>query len=191
MRVGHEGCTRYGLCTVVNGRARDLLGERAFITAVQRASADLLIERGRPLAVARSFAPWLLRHPRWLVRGVPWAAAHLARGARDLLAARGRVHTLSFVTHDFMHACSLERDRIEACVFKVMTAEGPVSMCLHNARRDDFITRPVTLVDGHVFDPLHGRRGGSVAVALPDPKTHGRKRARGRTRQQLLERGNR
>jgi hypothetical protein len=90
------------------------------------------------------------------------------------------------MTHDFMHACTLERDRVDSCVFKVMTADGPLSMCIHNARRDDFITRPLTLRDGRIFDPLEGRRGSALELALPDPLLHGLKRARGRSRERLI-----
>jgi hypothetical protein len=39
----------------------------------------------------------------------------------------------------------------------VMTAEGPVSMCKHNASRDDYILQPVQISDGNeskTFYPL-------------------------------------
>ena len=70
---------------------------------------------------------------------------------RDLIAAR-RLSTLSFIIHNFMDACSLERERIEACVFKTATADGPISMCMHNAKRDDYILKPIAV------DTENGRR---------------------------------
>ena len=139
-----------------------------------------------PMWMPSSVQHWLLAHPRWLGRSSMWLARLLAAAARDLLAVRGRVHTLSLMTHDFMHACALDRDRIDSCVFKAMTADGPLSMCIHNARRDDFITRPLTLRDGRIFDPLEGRRGNAVEFVLPDPVLHGLKRARGRSRECLI-----
>jgi hypothetical protein len=69
------------------------------------------------------------------------------------------VNKLSFFIHDFMDACSLEAERIDACVFTTVTTRGPVSMCLHNAKRDAFILEdvPVTRGDGLGFwDPLTG-----------------------------------
>mgnify|MGYP001795364945 CR=1 FL=1 len=46
---------------------------------------------------------------------------------RDLVHSRGRVNKLSFFIHDFMHACELDPDRVEACSFMVATPEGPPS----------------------------------------------------------------
>ncbi len=44
-----------------------------------------------------------------------------------------------------MDAEQLQQERIDACSFMVMTAEGPVSMCLHNANRDDYILKPLDI----------------------------------------------
>jgi hypothetical protein len=84
----------------------------------------------------------------------------------DLLAARGRASKLTLFIHDFMDARRLERDRIAGCSFMVATAEGPISMCLHNARRDDFLLRPLALADGSWWDPATGVR----APAPPPPR---------------------
>ena len=94
-----------------------------------------------------------------------WAARKLWAMRADLLAGRGRVGKLSFFIHDFMGACALDRERIDACAFMAATADGPVSMCLHNAKRDSFILQPVklrTAAGEQVWDPLTGdgpRRG--------------------------------
>ena len=53
------------------------------------------------------------------------------------------MHKLSFFIQNFMDADSLDPARIQACSFMVMTANGPVSMCAHNARRDAFILQPL------------------------------------------------
>ena len=77
----------------------------------------------------------------------------------DLIAARGRVHKLSFFIHNFMDACSLEKQRVDACSFMVATQIGPISMCLHNAKRDEFILAPIrTGRSPHapLWDPLTG-----------------------------------
>ena len=78
---------------------------------------------------------------------------------RDLVAAHGRVNKLSFLVHNFMDACSLEKERLDACVFMAATKDGPVSMCLHNALRDNFILDPVPhqKPDGEWYwNPLSG-----------------------------------
>jgi hypothetical protein len=108
----------------------------------------------------------------------------------DLVKSRGRVRTLSFVIHNFMDAQALEEDRIHACVFKVMTGEGPMSMCLHNAKRDSFILRPVPLTKGPTavyWHPVTGALSkqdpGRVSV---DPNVHPFKRMKGQTRLHAL-----
>ena len=98
---------------------------------------------------------------------------------RDLLAARFRAHKLSFFIHDFMDAGCLDCDRVDACVFMVATGEGPISMCLHNARRDSFILQPIRTEAGW-WDPLSGRTGQDANPA--GPVEHGRKTLKGRLR---------
>ncbi len=38
-----------------------------------------------------------------------------------------------------MDASALDKERIHACSFMVMTGQGPVSMCAHNAKRDLYL----------------------------------------------------
>ena len=69
------------------------------------------------------------------------------------------MNKLSFLVHNFMDACSLEKQRLDACVFTAATKDGPISMCLHNALRDNFILDPVPLQkpDGEWYwNPLSG-----------------------------------
>ncbi len=48
-------------------------------------------------------------------------------------------------------------ERIRNCSFMVWTEDGPVSMCAHNARRDDYVARPVRVgASGASFDPRTG-----------------------------------
>jgi len=66
---------------------------------------------------------------------------------------------LSFVIHNFMDACRVERDRVDACTFMAMTQRGPLSMCLHNAKRDAFILAPIRLSGPHgdrFWNPISG-----------------------------------
>jgi 7,8-dihydro-6-hydroxymethylpterin dimethyltransferase len=73
--------------------------------------------------------------------------------------ARGKIYKLTFFIHNFMDACHLEHDRIKACIFMVASQDGPISMCLHNAKRDDYILKPIELngVGGkHLWQPLSG-----------------------------------
>jgi len=93
-------------------------------------------------------------------RVVRFLAPKIWKMRRDLVAARGRVHKLSFFVQNFMDSTALDPERIHACSFMVMTANGPISMCAHNARRDEFILKPleVETAEGRaVWNPLSGR----------------------------------
>ena len=82
-----------------------------------------------------------------------WALRFAWKAKRKLIAARGRVHKLTFFTHHFMDACALDRERIDACVFMAITQDGPLSMCAYNARRDNYLLRPLATADG-AWQPL-------------------------------------
>ena len=65
-----------------------------------------------------------------------------------------------------------------------MTANGPVAMCLHNARRDEHLLRPIRLAAGKVWDPLTGRVGSADqtveeqrVASIPLKRQKGRMRA--------------
>jgi len=160
--VGHARCNRYAAALVAGGRAHDLLDDQALVADVLDASTDLVDDRRRPGRAMRSYARWAATQP-WLWRpGFIWAARKLWAMRRDLVRGRGRVHTVSFLIHNFMDACALERERIEACIFMAMTAQGSVSMCLHNARRDSFILEPIEVETGGVnrhWEPFTGFAG--------------------------------
>ena len=99
---------------------------------------------------------------------------------RDLVAARGKVHKLSFFIHNFMDAQALDQDRVDACSFMVTTSSGPVSMCLHNAARDNYLMAPVRIAQVGWWDPLTG----SMRDTPPTPGSVRltRKTARGKAR---------
>ena len=189
--AGHPQCNRYGLCFAVNGHLHDALDDTGFVARMQAATVHLVFDRSNPRKVIKDFASWLSLHPRHWSAVLRWSAKQAWRMKDDLFAARGRVDTLSFLVHGFMDACALERERIEACVFKTMTRDGPVSMCLHNAKRDNFILQPIpvlTLAGRRFWQPLSGTLSPQpVAEQQPDPRQCGRKRAKGRTRKWLLE----
>ena len=160
--VGHSGCNRYTMTLVANGRLHDLFADDAAVADIFAATAGTQFDRRRPVravaALAGALARALARAPGAVIRLLSWAMRLAWAIRRDLLAARGRVHKLSFFIHDFMDADCLDCARIDACVFMVATGEGPISMCLHNAKRDAFILAPVQTPAGP-WDPVApGRR---------------------------------
>jgi hypothetical protein len=181
---GHARCNRYAMALVCNGRAYDFYDDRAFLTRVLQATADLGFDRQDRRKALATMVGWALRHPRFLAPGLSWLGGKIWRMRRDLLAARGRMTKISFFIHNFMGACELERERIEACAFMVATADGPLSMCLHNARRDEFVLKPIKAAgrDGSLYwNPATGRlqadsRPGELPL-LPSRRRKGRSKA--------------
>jgi hypothetical protein len=184
--VGHPACNRYAFALVVNGRVHDPFADRAFAAAALEATRSVAFDRTDPRASLRALGTWLVRHPPALARALWWGAGHAWRLRRELVAARGRVHKLSFFVHNFMDACRLERDRIDACSFMVATRDGPLSMCLHNAQRDEYLLRPIAL--GPAAAPVFWHPVTGAVSAAPPARIevhHTRKTARGRTRAAL------
>ena len=184
--AGHPRCNRYSLSFAVNGRLYDALDDGDFIARMQVATAHLALDRNYPRRTAAAFLRWLCRHPRYWGAILRWSARKAWRMRNDLLAARGRIRTLSFFVHGFMDAGALERERIDACAFKTMTRDGPVSMCMHNAKRDSFILQPIVMHTSEgrrYWQPLSGTLAREPAGAQPlDSRPADRKRAKGRAR---------
>lgn len=159
--VGHHACNRYAMTLIANGRVHDLFDDKAFMTRMLTATAHLQFDRTSRRGALGTLGGWIARNPGAALRGSSWAARKAWAMRADLFAARGRVNKLSFFIHDFMGACALDRERIDACAFTVATRDGPVSMCLHNARRDSYILQPVrlrTAAGEQAWDPLTGDR---------------------------------
>ena len=84
------------------------------------------------------------------------------------------VHKLTLFSHNFMDACHLDQQRIDACVFMAMTQHGPLSMCAFNAQRDRFLLQPLQTAKG-TWQPL--RPGHSGVQTFPVKWLKGRSRA--------------
>lgn len=188
--IGHPGCSRYGMCLEANGKLFDAFDDREFIGRMQSATAHIELRRNDAWGVTKQFLQWLIANPAFLIPVLRWAGGKAWEMRGNLIAARGRVKTISFLIHDFMDSGGLDRERIGACVFKVMTADGPMSMCLHNAKRDSFILRPVKLHGrgtGGYWQPRSGEITPTrepTALTLAEPE--GRTRLRGPARERLL-----
>jgi 7,8-dihydro-6-hydroxymethylpterin dimethyltransferase len=183
IQAGHSACNRYASTLVVNGRVYDVLADTGFVGRLLESMTGVRFDRHDRKRVVESIMRWMRDEPRRALECLPWAARTLWPMRRDLVAARGKVGKLSFFIHNFMDACSLERDRIEACSFMVATAEGPISMCVHNAKRDDFLLKPLPMQEGariRFWNPVTGRlqddKPDRVVVNLT------RKTARGRAK---------
>lgn len=181
--IGHSRCNRYAMTFVANGHAYDALDDVGLFQAVLDGTAHRNFDRRSKTSAARSFLIGLLARPRLWPGVIGWIARKAWQARRDLAASRGRVHKLSFFIHNFMDACSLEKQRIDSCSFMVATQSGPVSMCLHNAKRDTFVLAPVRMTGTNrdrFWDPLTGQvtRNGEPPSQPVKPSAKARNRAR-------------
>ena len=174
LAAGHHDCNRSAVLLVANGHAHDAFADAPFVQRFMRETAHLRIDRGTPWRAGKSLLAASLARPRLSVAALRWVAATAWRLRADLFAARGRVHKLTFFTHNFMDACQLDADRVDACVFMAMTQDGPLSMCAYNAQRDHYLLRPLQTSQGP-WQPLP--EGHATVPTFPIKWLKGRPRA--------------
>ena len=151
--IGHPLCHDIAYTLVAGDTVVDLFDRREVVESWLRDFGTVEVDRTRPAESAWNLARHMfVEKPGWFRTGAPW----LARIARKLVPAmvrsRGRAGKLSFFVQNFQDATRLDAERVHNCSFHVATADGSVSMCEHNARRDDFII-PASLVRGRDILP--------------------------------------
>lgn len=183
-RIGHPRCNKYTGILVSDRQGVPLFDDHELFAGLFEAGAErqALWHRNRALALLTM----AFSRPRLVARTLFWLAKKLWALRAGLRRTR-RVTKLSFFIHNFMDAETLEEDRCASCVFMVASRDGPISMCVHNAKRDRYVLAPVQLKEGRVWDPLSGveRPVGSVIGAdeagpanLPPKRLKGRWRAK-------------
>jgi hypothetical protein len=149
---GHPKCHNiaYTLCS--GDTVIDVFDQREVVARWMADFALVPMDRSRPVRSAFSIVKHMLTEkPGWLLTGGPWAA-RLARKALPAVWKNRRIGKLSFFIQNFQDATAIDQERIDHCSFHVATAGGTVSMCEHNARRDDYIIPP-HLVRGRDIQP--------------------------------------
>lgn len=157
VRIGHPGCHRYGLTMQANRETFDFFDDPAFFNLIADKSTTLELDRTRPARAVRSALVWLLRTPEVILPGLRFILRKCWQMKGALWRGRGRIQKISFFVQNFMDAGNLEKDRIHACSFMVMTPSGPLSMCMHNAKRDEYILQPLKLEGEKTWYPLTGK----------------------------------
>ena len=187
LSAGHRECNRYAFGLVANGKVLDLCADHDFVTRIFAAIADVQFDRRSKLRSAVAFAMAVLTTPSVRAGAISRAIKFAWQHKADLIASRGKIGKISYFIHSFMDARALERERCDACSFMVMTAEGPISMCVHNGKRDDYLLQPARLETGQVirfWNPVTGAvtadAPGRTVVALS------RKNARGRAKSRIV-----
>jgi len=171
--IGHPQCHTYALTLAVNGHLYPVIPDQQFYGQFLRDFSHVVIDRrASRRQIIWQYLKAARRRPLWYWRGLRYGLALGWRMKQDLIAARGKIHKLSFFIQNFMDADALDPERIQACSFMVMTADGPVSMCAHNARRDAFILQPLDIetAQGTIhwvpFRPRKTRQPAAMPTAL-------------------------
>ena len=169
MQVGHSECHHYLPTLVVNDTVYPIMNDKSFFADFMQDFKDACWDRQRNTGyLVGRFILQILKKPKWFLR-LPLFVGNVFKSIfKDFIKARGQVTQLTFFVQNFMDASELQQERIDACSFMVMTAEGPVSMCQHNASRDDYILKPlqITRADGSSIDyqPLKNTKGSTLST---------------------------
>ncbi|MFM9879422.1 MAG: radical SAM protein [Burkholderiaceae bacterium] len=174
LQAGHHDCNRNAVTLVVNGRARDVFADSAFVQRFMRETANLHFPRSSRGKGLRALLAAGFSRPRLALHSLRWLARQLWLARSDLWSARGKAYKLTFFTHNFMDACQLQQERLDACVFMAMTQDGPLSMCAYNARRDNFLLQALPTSQG-LWQPLV--QGAGAVHTFPVKLLKGRRRA--------------
>ena len=173
LQGGHRSCNRYAMLVTVGDQRFDALADGEFAARLMRDTADVAFERDQGLRGAWALGKALLskRH-LWggfirLVSGAFWRARGqwVVKGKLGLRVPP--VRKISFFTHNFMDACNLDAERIDACVFMAATVDGPMAMCAYNAERDKFLLKPIRLANGETWQPLAVPPDANGEVRIP------------------------
>ena len=162
VRIGHSDCHSYMPTLVSNNTVYSVVDDASlFAQFIEDFKHIQTTRQDGKLRIVADYTRALLRQPRWIGRLAKAAFKKLFEMRTSLVRSAGRVHKLSFFVQNFMDANALVKERVDACSFMVMTADGPVSMCQHNAQRDDYILKPLSYTNarGQVkqYEPLSER----------------------------------
>jgi len=157
VRIGHPSCHRYGLTLQAGGKSFDIWKDQEFFNLLADRSRTLELDRTNRGRALKLVVKWLMATPEVIWPGLRFIFGTLWRMKKEVLVGKGKVQKLSFFVQNFMDASQLELDRVHACSFMVMTPRGPISMCMHNAKRDEYILQPLKVEGDKTWNPLTGK----------------------------------
>lgn len=188
--IGHADCNKYAGLLVVGGKAEPLFDDPSIWSALFSAFRRHPLRAHQAGRNALRILATFSNHPTLFAKFARYVFKRAWNLRRPLLFAKGRTDKISFHIHNFMDETRLEKDRCEACVFKVVTGQGALSMCVHNAKRDAYILKPVSRTIGgreRLWDPLTGQLIDDDTSGLSDRflKPIATKQLKGRKRVQM------
>lgn len=148
--IGHSDCNKYTSIMVSDKSRTVLFDDREFFNELFDVLASVGDNWADPGIVIRRAILKSLRSPSLLWGGLKFWAKKIWSLRSGILKGKG-IHRINFFIHNFMDAKKLECERCETCVFMVATSDGPLSMCVHNAKRDQMISKPTLDEQGKIL----------------------------------------
>ncbi len=145
--IGHPKCNKYGIVFESNGKVFNFLDEDPFLIDIINKTADFNLDRENKWKTVLHMVKTTYTDPKLWLSGTRFGLRKLWQMKKEILLSRGKVNKITFFIHNFMDAQELDRERCESCVFMVATPDGPMSMCVHNAKRDDYILKKIKVTD--------------------------------------------
>ncbi len=180
LQGGHGQCNKYAMLFSMGGKRFDALSDGEFVARVMRETAHVEFARGQSLHAGVAMLRAVLLKPSLWLDSLGYLFKVLWRFRREWWEGKPSLRKISFFTHNFMDACSLDPERVEACVFMAASVNGLISMCTYNAERDLHLLKPIVLKSGQVFQPLVVAPNAQGEVVIP------LKWLKGRPRQEAL-----
>ncbi len=178
---GHSQCNRYATALIAGGRAYDAFAPKKIVQRFFHHSQKMQLNRESTASAIFSALSGMVQSPRAVIAALFWFSFTVWTMRRHWLGLATRTQSLrklSVLIHNFMDADALDLERTHACVFMAMTADGPMSMCAFNAKRDEFLHKPLKQADGQWFYPVKQKLASNVSTI---------KFLKGRERQQFLQ----
>lgn len=138
---GHPKCHRIGYALVFGEgeHVADLFDDRQQVEEMLWMSRDTYFDRTRPRrAVMQGFEA--AAKAGWLGPGLKYWGRRARENWRPILKSKGRIRKLSFFMQNFQDGRALDHERVDNCSFHTMNDAGGVSMCVHNAYRDHYLS---------------------------------------------------
>jgi len=192
IRAGHMECNRYAIGLRLGEEMQDLLEDTHTVGKLMQQFHLVKTNRRHKFKSLIAGCTQALKKPTAAVLFFKWLFNLIWSRKELLLRSRGKINTMSFFMHNFMDANELDSERITACAFKVMTEKGPISMCLYNAKRDNYLLQPTRVKTVHgisFWQPLTGAITNKLKTAeeVVTPIQHPIKRLKGKSRQQAMQ----
>lgn len=167
---GHPKCHRIGYAGVIgNGdTVVDLFDDRDMLEEMLHATAGTFMDRARPSRAIVQAVDAYVRNGN-VRKGLGYWGRRIRENWRPLVESRGKVRKLSFFMQNFQDRSNLDHERIDNCSFHTVNDAGAISMCVHNAYRDHYITGgtgyPQAYQDWRIREGYHPTEAGKFPVA--------------------------